>query len=98
MHSTLSAAPPHLCGMPRTDQMILDIGVVDDPERVGFYSGVIESIFSLMSFLFGACTSRASTLTLTHRFFPFMCLAAAAFCLIYSHCICLSSHPLLLYI
>lgn len=33
--------------------MILEIGIVDDPERVGFYSGIIESIFSFMSFLFG---------------------------------------------
>lgn len=35
------------------DQMILEIGVVDDPERVGFYSGVIESLFAIMSFIFG---------------------------------------------
>jgi hypothetical protein len=34
-----------------TDQMILQIGVVDDPEEVGFYSGVIESVFACMSFL-----------------------------------------------
>lgn len=33
--------------------MILEIGVVDDPERVGYYSGVIESLFAVMSFLFG---------------------------------------------
>lgn len=37
------------------DQMILEIGVVDDPEKVGFYSGTIESIFAVMSFLCGAC-------------------------------------------
>ena len=36
------------------DQMILEIGVVDDPEKVGFYSGTIESIFAVMSFL--CCT------------------------------------------
>jgi MFS family permease len=29
--------------------MILEIGVVDDPENVGFYSGIIESIFAAMS-------------------------------------------------
>ncbi|THH11149.1 hypothetical protein EW145_g841 [Phellinidium pouzarii] len=37
---------------PFVNQMILEIGVVDDPERVGFYSGVIESIFAFMGFLF----------------------------------------------
>lgn len=31
--------------------MIVEIGVVDDPERVGFYSGLIESIFACMSFI-----------------------------------------------
>ena len=31
--------------------MILEIGIVDDPDRVGFYSGFIESVFALMSFL-----------------------------------------------
>jgi len=36
---------------PFVNQMILDIGVVTDPERVGFYSGLIESIFSCMSFI-----------------------------------------------
>lgn len=34
-----------------TDQMIVENGIVLDPERVGFYSGVIESLFSLMSFV-----------------------------------------------
>jgi MFS family permease len=29
--------------------MILELGIVDDPERVGFYSGLIESIFAVMS-------------------------------------------------
>ena len=33
--------------------MILEIGVVDDPERVGFYSGVIESLFAFTGFLSG---------------------------------------------
>ncbi|KAI5122776.1 hypothetical protein M0805_000120 [Coniferiporia weirii] len=37
---------------PFINQMVLEIGVVDDPERVGFYSGIIESIFAFMSFLF----------------------------------------------
>ncbi|PAV19860.1 MFS general substrate transporter [Pyrrhoderma noxium] len=37
---------------PFINQMILEIGVVDDPERVGYYSGVIESLFAVMSFLF----------------------------------------------
>lgn len=35
--------------------MILEIGVVDDPERVGFYSGIIESVFALMSFITSEC-------------------------------------------
>ena len=38
---------------PFVNQMILEIGVVDDPEQVGFYSGLIESIFSCMSFIAG---------------------------------------------
>ncbi len=33
------------------DQMILEIGVVDDPEQVGFYSGLIESLFALLTFI-----------------------------------------------
>lgn len=33
------------------DQMILEVGITDDPERVGFYSGLIESVFAIMSFL-----------------------------------------------
>ncbi|KIJ40955.1 hypothetical protein M422DRAFT_230020 [Sphaerobolus stellatus SS14] len=36
---------------PFVNQMILEIGVVNDPEQVGFYSGLIESIFSVMSLL-----------------------------------------------
>ena len=33
--------------------MVLDVGIVDDPERVGYYSGIIESLFAVMSFVFG---------------------------------------------
>lgn len=33
--------------------MVLDVGVVDDPERVGYFSGIIESLFAVMSFVFG---------------------------------------------
>ena len=40
---------------PFVNQMIVEIGVVDDPEQVGFYSGLIESIFSCMSFIAGMC-------------------------------------------
>ncbi|KAG9122868.1 hypothetical protein FRC07_000572 [Ceratobasidium sp. 392] len=36
---------------PFVNAMIVEIGVTDDPERVGFYSGLIESVFSLMSLL-----------------------------------------------
>ena len=36
---------------PFVNQMIVEIGIVDDPEHVGFYSGLIESIFSCMSFI-----------------------------------------------
>lgn len=31
--------------------MILEIGVVDDPEGVGVYSGLLESIFACMSII-----------------------------------------------
>lgn len=34
-----------------TDQMIVENGVVRDPEDVGYYSGFIESIFQFMSFI-----------------------------------------------
>ncbi|KAL5520137.1 hypothetical protein ACEPAG_1797 [Sanghuangporus baumii] len=37
---------------PFINQMVLDVGVVDDPERVGYYSGIIESLFAVMSFVF----------------------------------------------
>ncbi|KLO14775.1 hypothetical protein SCHPADRAFT_299802 [Schizopora paradoxa] len=36
---------------PFVNQMIVENGIVQDPERVGFYSGVIESLFALMSFV-----------------------------------------------
>jgi len=31
--------------------MIVEIGIVDDPEKVGFYSGLIESLFQCMTFI-----------------------------------------------
>ena len=31
--------------------MILENGIVDNPEDVGFYSGIIESVFAVMSFI-----------------------------------------------
>lgn len=34
-----------------SDQMVLENGITNDPERVGFYSGLIESIFAFTSFL-----------------------------------------------
>ena len=34
--------------------MILENGITSDPERVGFYSGMIESIFAFTSFLSSA--------------------------------------------
>ncbi|KAG8715981.1 hypothetical protein FRC11_011674, partial [Ceratobasidium sp. 423] len=36
---------------PFVNAMVVEIGVTDDPERVGFYSGLVESIFSLMGFV-----------------------------------------------
>lgn len=33
--------------------MIVENGIVDDPDKVGYYSGFIESIFQVMSFLAG---------------------------------------------
>ncbi|KEP50482.1 MFS transporter [Rhizoctonia solani 123E] len=36
---------------PFVNAMIVEVGVTDDPERVGFYSGLVESIFSLMGFI-----------------------------------------------
>ncbi|KAF8321239.1 MFS general substrate transporter [Clavulina sp. PMI_390] len=36
---------------PFINQMLLELQVVDDPEQVGFYSGLIESIFSVTSFI-----------------------------------------------
>ena len=33
------------------DQMLVETGVVEDPEAVGFYSGLIESCYALMSFV-----------------------------------------------
>ena len=38
---------------PFVNQMIVEIGVVDDPEQVGFYSGLIESIFSCTNLIAG---------------------------------------------
>ncbi|KAL5482742.1 hypothetical protein ACEPAI_9336 [Sanghuangporus weigelae] len=36
---------------PFVNQMVLENGITDDPERVGFYSGLIESAFAFTSFL-----------------------------------------------
>ncbi|KAF8311040.1 MFS general substrate transporter [Clavulina sp. PMI_390] len=36
---------------PFINQMLVELHVVDDPEQVGFYSGLIESIFSVTSFI-----------------------------------------------
>ncbi|KAF8609315.1 MFS general substrate transporter [Ceratobasidium sp. AG-I] len=36
---------------PFINSMIVEIGVTDDPEKVGFYSGIIESVFSVMSLI-----------------------------------------------
>ncbi|GJJ06655.1 hypothetical protein Clacol_000850 [Clathrus columnatus] len=49
----LTAMPPVVFEVifPFINQMILEIGIVNDPERVGFYSGIVESVFSVMSFL-----------------------------------------------
>ncbi|GJJ15228.1 hypothetical protein Clacol_009504 [Clathrus columnatus] len=34
---------------PFVNQMILEVGIVDDPEEVGFYSGLVESTFAFLS-------------------------------------------------
>ena len=31
------------------DQMVLEYGVVDSPESVGFYSGTIQSMFAIFN-------------------------------------------------
>ncbi|QRV76687.1 major facilitator superfamily transporter [Ceratobasidium sp. AG-Ba] len=36
---------------PFINAMVVEIGVTDDPERVGFYSGLVESVFSLTGFI-----------------------------------------------
>ena len=33
----------------QTDQMVLEYGVVDSPESVGFYSGTIQSMFAILN-------------------------------------------------
>lgn len=38
---------------PFVNQMIFELGIVENPEDVGFYSGFIESVFSCMSFIMG---------------------------------------------
>ncbi|GJJ08977.1 hypothetical protein Clacol_003198 [Clathrus columnatus] len=34
---------------PFVNQMILEVGIVDNPEEVGFYSGIVESTFAFLS-------------------------------------------------
>lgn len=50
------------CIFPFVQQMILDIGAVEDPEKVGYYAGLVESIFSLVQlftiFHWGALSDR----------------------------------------
>ncbi|KZW01590.1 MFS general substrate transporter [Exidia glandulosa HHB12029] len=36
---------------PFVNEMIVEIGVTDDPERVGFYSGIVESLFACVQVL-----------------------------------------------
>ncbi|WVQ94221.1 hypothetical protein IAU59_001299 [Kwoniella sp. CBS 9459] len=36
---------------PFINQMILDLGIVDDPKKTGFYAGLIESIFAVAELL-----------------------------------------------
>jgi MFS family permease len=36
---------------PFVNQMIYELGIVNDPEKVGYYSGLIESLFSVTSLL-----------------------------------------------
>jgi hypothetical protein len=35
------------------DQMVLETGVTNDPEKVGYYSGILESAFSVTALLTG---------------------------------------------
>ena len=39
------------------DQMILELHISDDPEEVGYYSGLIESLFAIMGLLTSAYDS-----------------------------------------
>ncbi|GJJ15262.1 hypothetical protein Clacol_009538 [Clathrus columnatus] len=43
---------------PFINQMILEVGIVDSPEEVGFYSGLIESIFAFVSLVAGYLADR----------------------------------------
>ncbi|WVQ82571.1 hypothetical protein IAT38_004701 [Cryptococcus sp. DSM 104549] len=47
---------------PYINQMLLDMGVVDDPKKTGFYAGLIESIFAVAElctvFQWGAASDR----------------------------------------
>jgi len=49
----LTAAQPFALDIvyPFINQMILEIGVVDDPKKVGFYSGLVMSVYPAMSFI-----------------------------------------------
>lgn len=51
----LTAMPPIVFEIifPFINQMILEVGIVTDAEQVGFYSGLVESVFSVMNFLAG---------------------------------------------
>ncbi|BEI86362.1 hypothetical protein CcaverHIS002_0606490 [Cutaneotrichosporon cavernicola] len=41
----------YLVCFPFINQMLLDIGVVDDPRRAGFYAGIVESVFAFTELL-----------------------------------------------
>jgi len=49
----LTAAQPFALDIvyPFINQMILEIGVVDNPKKVGFYSGLVMSVYPAMSFI-----------------------------------------------
>ncbi|KAG8754335.1 hypothetical protein FRC12_011229, partial [Ceratobasidium sp. 428] len=36
---------------PFVNAMVVDIGITNDPEQVGFYSGLVESVFSVTGFI-----------------------------------------------
>ena len=65
--SMSSSSPVEKQNLQQIGKMVLENGVVDSPERVGFYSGTIQSMFAILNVVTSAFFAIISdSLSLSH--------------------------------